>query len=128
MNLNTHHNIARFVFWFAQAIGVITVVGLLIFIGGNLISELINKVIDIREDYSVFVFFFLEVLVALAIMDSWKRKRRGPVLMLAITFLILGLWGRDDMNIVLMHLPLLFSGLLLLFYSFYKEWILKQKA
>ena len=128
MNLHGHHNLARYIFWFAQAIAVLSCVILLMFIGGTLISELINQVIDIREDYGVFMFFFCEVLLAVAIIISWKRKRIGPVLMVALTILIGIIWGREDINIVLLHLPLLLSGLLLLFYSYYKEWILKQKA
>ena len=128
MNLHRHHNIARYTFWIAQAMAVLSSAFLLIFIGGTLISELINQVIDIKEDYGVFLFFFSEALVAVAIIISWKRKRRGPVLMLALTILIMVIWGREDLNIVLLHLPLLFSGLLLLFYSYYKEWILKRKA
>ncbi len=128
MNLAVHHRIAVIIFWFAQALGVVTVSALIIFIGGTIIDELINQLISFREDYSVFLFFFCEVLIARAIISSWKRKRMGPLLMLALTIFIGIVWGREDMNIILLHLPLLFSGLLLLFYSYYKEWILKQKA
>ncbi len=128
MKLAAHHRIAMIIFWFAQALGILTVLALLIFIGGTLIDELVNQLISFREDYEVFLFFFCEVLVAVAIRISWKRKRMGPLLMLALTILIGIIWGREDMNIILLHLPLLLSGLLLLFYSYYKEWILKQKA
>jgi len=128
MKLAAHHRIAMIIFWFAQALGILTVLALLIFIGGTLIDELVNQLISFREDYEVFLFFFCEVLVAVAIRISWKRKRMGPLLMLALTILIGIVWGREDMNIILLHLPLLLSGLLLLFYSYYKEWILKQKA
>lgn len=128
MNLAVHQRVAVTIFWFAQAVGIVTVLALIIFIGGTLIDELINQVIDIREDYDVFLFLFCEILLAVAIRISWKRKRVGPVLMLALTILIGIIWGRKDMNIILLHLPLLLSGLLLLFYSYYKEWILRQKA
>ena len=128
MKLAAHHRIAMIIFWFAQALGILTVLALLIFIGGTLIDELVNQLISFREDYGVFLFFFCEVLLAVAIRISWKRKRMGPLLMLALTILIGIIWGREDMNIILLHLPLLLSGLLLLFYSYYKEWILKQKA
>ena len=128
MKLELHYKLARSIFWFAQVIGIITSLFLILFIGGNLIGELINKLIDFREDYSVFLFFFCELLVTGAIIISWYRKRMGPALILAFTILILIIWGREDLNIILLHLPLLFSGLLLLFYSYYKEWILKRKA
>jgi len=127
MNLTCHHRIGRFIFWFAQIVGVITVVGLIIFIGGTIISELIDKVLDVREDYSVFIFFICEVLIGISFIISWKKKRLGPILILIFTALICILWGREDMNIIWMHLPLLVSGLLLLFYSYYKEWILRKK-
>ena len=128
MKLAVHHRIAMIIFWFAQAVGVLTVLALLIFIGGTIIDELVNELISFKEDYAVFLFFFCEVLVAVAIIISWKNKRTGPLLMLALIILIGVVWGREDMNIILLHLPLLLSGLLLLFYSYYKEWILKQKA
>ena len=128
MKLAAHHRIAMIIFWFAQALGVVTVLALIIFLGGTIIEELINQLIDIREDYEVFLFFFCEVLVAVAIIISWKNKRTGPLLMLALIILIGVIWGREDINIIYLHLPLLFSGFLLLFYSYYKEWILRQKA
>ena len=128
MKLEVHYKVARGIFWFAQVIGIIVSVLLILFIGGNLIGELFARAIDFREDYSVFLFFFCDVLFAAAIIISWYRRRLGPVLMIAISVLIGIIWGREDINIVLLHLPLLFSGLLLLFYSFYKEWILKQRA
>jgi hypothetical protein len=128
MKLAAHHRIAMIIFWFAQVLGVLTVLALLIFIGGTLIDELVNQLISFREDYTVFLFFFCEALVAVAIIISWKSKRNGPLLMLALIILIGVIWGREDMNIILLHLPLLVSGFLLLFYSYYKEWILKQKA
>jgi hypothetical protein len=128
MKLAFRQRAAMPIFWFAQAVGVVTVLALIVFIGGTIIDELAHQLISFREDYEVFLFFFCEVLLAVAIIISWKRKRMGPLLMLALTILIGILWGREDMNIILLHLPLLFSGLFLLFYSYYKEWILKQKA
>lgn len=127
MNLQSHHRFGRYIFWFAQIVGVVTVAGLILFIGGNLISELIAKVLDVREDYSVFVFLLCEVLLGISYIISWKRKRLGPILIIIFTVLICIFWGREDMNIIWLHIPLLVSGLLLLFYSYYKEWILKKK-
>ena len=128
MRLAVHQRVAVTIFWFAQAVGVVTVLALIVFIGGTIIDELAHQLISFREDYEVFLFFFCEVLLAVVISISWKRKRIGPLLMVALTILIGIIWGREDMNIILLHLPLLLSGLLLLFYSYYKEWILKQKA
>ena len=58
MKLAAHHRIAMIIFWFAQALGILTVLALLIFIGGTLIDELVNQLISFREDYEVFLFFF----------------------------------------------------------------------
>ena len=128
MNLSTHERIARILFWVVQAIGVFTALALTVFIGGNLISELIEGLITIKEEYVLFIILFCEILVIVSFVISWNRKRMGPIIVLVVTILIVFLWGWEDMNFVLLHLPILFSGLLLLFYSYYKEWILKQKA
>ena len=128
MNLSAHHRIAMIIFWVAQAIGIFTALALTVFIGGNLISELIEGLITIKEEYGLFIILFCEILVIVSFVISWNRKRLGPILVLVVTILILLLWGWEDMNFVLLHLPILFSGILLLFYYYYKEWILKQKA
>ncbi len=128
MNLDGHYRLGRFLFWFAQILGITTVALLILFIGGNIVSELIEKVINVREDYIILVIFLLEVLVVNSFVISWKRKRLGPILILFFTALICVLWAKESINIIWFHSPLLFSGLLLLFYSYYKEWILKRKA
>lgn len=128
MKLSTHQGIGTFIFWFAQILGGVTTLALIIFIGGTLISEIIEKVINFKEDYSVFIFFVLEVLVAVSFIISWKRKSLGAILVVLLS-LFLSIWtGMTDINFVYVHLPIIFSGLLLLFYYYYKEWILKQKA
>lgn len=127
MDIKIHRRIARIIFWFAQVIGIATILSLIVFIGGNLIGEIIHKLIDFREDYSVFIFFLCEVFIAVAIIISWYKRKMGAVLIIAFTILVFLVWGREDINILLLHLPLLFSGLLLLFYAYYKEWIMKKE-
>ena len=128
MKLSTHQRIGTFIFWFAQIVGGVTALAFIIFLGGTIISEIIEKVIDFNEDISVFLFFFCEILVAVAFVISWRRKRLGAVLVICLA-LFLSIWsGRDSILFVYVHLPIIFSGLLLLFYYYYKEWILKQKA
>ena len=128
MKLATHQRIGTFIFWFAQITGGVTTLALIIFIGASLISELIGKLITIKEDYTVFLFFICEVLVAVAFKISWRKKRLGAILVILLSLLLGIWWGRESISFVYLHLPILFSGLLLLFYSYYKEWILKQKA
>jgi hypothetical protein len=127
MNLSAHQQFARILFWVVQAIGVFTALALTVFIGGNLISELTEGLITIKEEYGLFIILFCEILVIVSFVISWNRKRLGPILVLVVTILLLFLWGWDDMNVLFLHLPILFSGILLLFYYYYKEWILKQK-
>lgn len=126
MELNVHYRLARIIFWFTQAIGVSTTILLLLFIGGNLVSEIIEKVIDFREDYMVFLFFLCEVFIAVSFVITWYKLRMGALLVIIFTILIGILWGKESINIIYLHLPLLFSGLILLFYSYYREWILKK--
>lgn len=128
MNLQLHHRLAMILFWFAQVIAIITSLILVLFIGGSLASELFAGDVSIKEDYSVFLFFLCELLVAGSIILAWFRKRLGPALMIAFTILIGAVWGNETINIVLLHIPLLLSGLLLLFYSYYKERILKKQV
>ena len=87
MKLEVHYKVARGIFWFAQIIGIITSLFLILFIGGNLIGELIAQDITLREDYSVFLLLLCDVLIVGAIMISWYRKRLGPVLIIALTIL-----------------------------------------
>ena len=123
MKLKKHHRNSKIVFWVAQVIGVATILALIIFIGGTLISELIDPSIDtnLKEDYSVFLFFLVEVLIAVSFIISWSKRKTGAILILTFTILILIVWGWKDINIVLLHLPLLVSGLLLLFNEYYQE-------
>ncbi len=127
MNLASHERTARILFWFSQTLGMIVTGALLIFIGGSLISELIHKLIDFKEDYMVFVLLICEILLAFSFIISWYRKRQGSMLIILFSLLICILYWRETMSFVYLHLPVVFSGLLLLFYSYYKEWILKQK-
>lgn len=128
MNLDTHYRLGRYTFWFAQILGVVNLVSLILYIGVTLILELINKEISISEDYSILIILLCEVLVGISFVISWKRKRPGAILILLFTALVCILWGKDNPEIIWFHLPLMVSGLILLFYSFYKEWILKRKA
>ena len=118
-----HHRNSKITFWLAQVIGIATILVLLIFIGGNLISELIDPSIDtnIKEDYGVFLFFLVEVLIAISFIISWTRRKIGAILITVFTILIFIVGGRKDMNIVYLHLPLLVSGLLLLFNAYYQD-------
>ncbi len=82
MNLDEHYRLGRFLFWFAQILGITTVALLILFIGGNIVGELIEMVINVREDYIILFIFLLEVLVVNSFVDLLERKRLGPILIL----------------------------------------------
>jgi hypothetical protein len=127
MNLATHERTARILFWFSQILGVLWIVALLFLIGGTLMGEIIDSSIRFKEDYAFFALFIFELAIAAAFVISWYQKRLGPVLIVALTILLSIIWAGEGYVFVLFHFPLFFSGLLLLFYSYYKEWILKKK-
>lgn len=86
---------SRVIFWVAQVIGSVMILLLLLFIGGTLISEVIDPNIDtnLREDYGIFLLLLCEVFVAVAIIISWKRSKPGAYLMLFLLVLICIIWG-----------------------------------
>ena len=127
MNLKKHHRNSKIIFWVAQVIGSVIIISLILFIGGNLIGELIDHKINFKEDYTVFILFLCEVCIAATIIISWYKRKMGAILVISFTILACLVWGRLDLNIILIHLPLLFSGLLLLLYAYYKEWLLSME-
>lgn len=127
MKLAAHHRIGTFIFWFAQILGGVTALSLIIFFRATVVSELIEKLNSVSEDYTVFLLLLGEILLAVSVKISWRRKRLGAVLVIVLSLLLGFWWGREGSTFVYIHIPIVLSGLLLLFYSYYKEWILKQK-
>ena len=121
MDLKAQRRLAKITFWVGQVIGSAMILLLLIFMGGTLFTEIRDQLIDFREDYSVFLFFLGEVFIAVAFIISWKRTKIGAYLVLALVVLISVIWGIEDINFIILHIPLFVSGMLLLFYAYYKE-------
>ena len=48
--------LARIFFWSGQIIGTVTIIPLLLFVGGNVFGELIEGLITFKEEYLLFVF------------------------------------------------------------------------
>ena len=122
-----HHRNARIIFWVGQVIGTATILALLIFIIGTLISEILDPAIEVnlKEGYGIYLFGLCEVFIAVSFIISWKKSRIGAFLVIAFVILANILFW--DKNVRLLHIPLLLSGLLILFYSYYREWILKKE-
>jgi len=99
--------------------------------GANIINDIqINDIgeVFVKDGYYEIILFFLcEVFIAVAIIISWYKNKTGAFLVIAFTILAYIIWGHEDSNILLIHLPLLFTGLLLLFYVYYKNWIIKKE-
>ena len=131
MNLKVHHRIARIIFWIAQIVGIFTITMILIFIGANIINDIqindIGKVFVKDGYYEIILFFLCEVFIGVAIIISWYKNKIGAFLVIVFTILAYIIWGYEDFNILLIHLPLLFTGLLLLFYVYYKKRIMKKE-
>ena len=131
INIKTHQRNARIVYWVALIVGSATVLSLLFFIGANIINDIqINDIGEVfAKDgyYEIILFFLCEIFIAVGFIISWYKSKIGAFLVIAFTILAYILWGEVDINILLIHLPLLFSGFLLLFYSCYKEWIIKKE-
>ena len=131
MNLKVHRRIARIVFWVAQIVGTVTILSLLFFIGANIINDIqINDIgeVFVKDGYYEIILSFLcEVFIAVAIIISWYKNKIGAFLVIVFTILAYIIWGYEDFNILLIHLPLLFTGLLLLFYVYYKKRIMKKE-
>ena len=126
------------IFWVAQIVGSITILSLIVFIGGNIINDIqINDVgekVFVKDGYyKVILFFLCEVFIAVAIIISWYKRKtaaflKNTFLAPLIVFIILAILNfPGGKNVLLLHLLLLFSGLLLLFYAYYNEWILKKE-
>ena len=87
MRLSTHQRIGTFIFWFAQIVGGVAALALIIFFGSTLVSELLENLITIKEDYSLFLLLFGEILIAVAFKISWRKKRLGAVLVILLSIL-----------------------------------------
>ena len=126
-----HQKISRIIFWVALIVGSATVLSLLIFIGANIINDIqINDIGEVfAKDgyYEIILFFLCEIFISVGFIISWYKSKIGAFLVIAFTILAFVTWGEMDINILLIHLPLLFSGFLLLFYTYYKDWILKKE-
>ena len=128
MIIRKHHRNSRIIFWVAQLIGSITVIALLIFTVGSFIEEIRDPdiVIELKEDFGIYVFGLCNVFIATAIIISWYKSKLAAFLMIA--FIILANIFFWDTNGLKVHIPLILSSLLLLFYAYYKEWIMKRIA
>lgn len=112
---------ARIIFWTGQVIGIIFSFAFLVFVGGNILSELNEGIITFREDYRVFIFFFSFVGIAVGLTVTWFKSKTGAFLMIA--FIVLGSLIMVKLHIAapLAYAPLLISGILLLLFGYIKK-------
>lgn len=68
----------------------------------------------------------LKVHYRVARVVFWFAQAIGVSAIILLLLFIGGNLSGKEINIILLHLALFFSGVILLFYSYYREWILKK--
>ena len=118
-SIKKHHRNSKIIFWIALVIGAITVIPLIIFLTGTFISEGIDPDIDFKllEEFGLLAFFLCEVFIAGSLIISLFKNKIGAFLV--ILFVILANIAFWDHNVRLLHIPLLISGLMLIFLAHY---------
>jgi len=111
----------KILFWSGQIIGTVTIIPLLLFVGGSLFDELIKGLITFKEEYQLFIFFFFLLSIAIGLIITWFRSRTGALITIASTIAAGLVWGLDGDQIHLVLLLPLISGILLLLSAYQKE-------
>ena len=113
--------LAKILFWSGLIIGTASSVLLLLFVGGNVIDELIKGLVTVKEEplLVLIVLFLLGSFIGLII--AWFRRRSGALI--TITFSIAaGLtWGFGDLTLLYIILIPMISGVLILLSAYQKD-------
>jgi hypothetical protein len=106
--------LAKILFWSGQIIGTVTNILLLLFIGGNVIDELIKGLITVKEEplLVLIIFFLLGSIIGLII--AWFRRRTGALITITSSIAAGLTWGFDDLTLLYIILIPLISGILIL--------------
>ena len=123
-----HQRNSKIIFWIALVIGALTIIPLIIFLTGTFISNRIDPDIDVKllELPEILAFFLCEVFIAGSLIISLFKNKIGAFLV--ILFVILANIAFREPLVRLLHIPMLISGLLLIFHAYYKDWILKDDS
>ena len=127
-SIEKHQRNSKIIFWIALVIGALTIIPFIIFLAGTYISGRFDPDIDFKllESLEILAFFLCEVFIAGSLIISLFKNKIGAFLV--ILFVILANIAFRENLVRLLHIPLLISGLLLIFHAYYKDWILKDDS
>ena len=113
--LKNQNLLAKILFWSGLIIGTVSSVLLLLFVGGNVIDELIKGLITVKEEplLVLITFFLLGSVIGLII--ACFRRRSGALITI-ISSIAAGLtWGFDDLTLLyIILIPMIFPGRLMM--------------
>ena len=112
---------AKILFWSGQIIGTVSIIPLLLFVGGNIFGELNEGLITFKEEYGLFILFFFLLGIAVGLIISWFRAKPGALITIASTIAAGLTWGFDDVTLTLILLLPLISGVVLLISAYQKD-------
>lgn len=113
--------LAKILFWSGLIIGTVSSVLLLLFVGGNVIDELIKGFITVKEEplLVLIIIFLLGSVIGLII--AWFRRRSGALITI-ISSIAAGLtWGFGDLTLLYIILIPMISGILILLSAYQKD-------
>ncbi len=113
--------LAKILFWTGQIIGTVTIIPLLLFVGGNLIDELFNGLITVKEEPLLFILLTSLLGAAIGLIIAWFRAKTGALITIVSSIAASLSWGYNDITLTLILLLPLVSGILLLLSAYQKE-------
>lgn len=113
--------LAKILFGSGQIIGAVTIIPLLLFVGGNIIDELINGLITIKEEPLLFILLIFLLGVAIGLIVAWFRAKTGALIIIVSSIAASLTWGFNEISLFLMLLLPLVSGIILLLSAYQKE-------
>jgi len=127
-SIKKHQRNSKIILWIALVIGALAIIPFIIFLAGTYISGRFDPDIDFKllESLEILAFFLCEVFIAGSLIISLFKNKIGAFLV--ILFVILANIAFRENLVRLLHIPLLISGLLLIFHAYYKDWILKDDS
>lgn len=94
---------------------------LLLFVRGNVIEELINGLITIKEETLLVIIMVFLLCIVIGLVIAWFGRRSGALITIASTIAAGLTWGFDDFTLLYILLIHLISGILILLSAYQKE-------
>ena len=120
-SLRNQSLLARILFWTGEIIGIVFIIPLLFFVGANIVEELAGGLVQVKEEYTVFIFLLLLLGIAIGLVIFWFRSRTGALITIASALAAFLWWSFFDKSLTLWLLPSILSGALLMVYSLIQQ-------